>query len=81
MPLSEKARIEVYLPDLPHIADQDLLSELAQEFTYTFGGCTMVRRLDGSYLSQAGLQIQDPINLIYTDSPYSIAENFEVIST
>ncbi len=52
-----------------------------QEFTYTFGGCTIVRNLDGSYLSQAGLQIQDPINLIYTDTPYSFAENFEVIST
>ena len=81
MPLSEKARIEVYLPDLPHAAYQDLLSELAQEFTYTFGGCTIVRNLDGSYLSQAGLQIHDSINLIYTDTPYSFAENFEVIST
>ena len=81
MPLSEKARIEVYLPDLPRAAYQDLLSELAQEFTYTFGGCTIVRRLDGSYLSQAGSQIQDHINLIYTDTPYSFAENFKIIST
>jgi hypothetical protein len=36
--------------------------------------------LDGSYLSQAGLQIQDRINLIYTDTPYSFGDNFEVIS-
>lgn len=81
MPLSEKARIEVYLPDLPRAAYQDLLSTLAQEFTYTFGGCTIVRGLDGSYLSQAGLQIQDRINLIYTDTPYSFRENFKVVST
>jgi len=81
LPLSEKARVEVYLPDLPRAAYQDLLSALTQEFTYTFGGCTIVRGLDGSYLSQAGLQIQDRINLIYTDTPYSFEENIKVIST
>lgn len=80
MPLSEKARIEVYLPDLPQAAYHALLSTLAQEFTYTFGGCTIVRGLDGSYLSQVGLQIQDRINLIYTDMPYPFEENFEVVS-
>ena len=80
MPLSEKARVEVYLPDLPRAAYQDLLSALEQEFTYTFGGCTIVRGLDGSYLSRAGAQIQDRINLIYTDAPYAFEENFEIIS-
>lgn len=35
MPLSEKARIEVYLPDLPTPAYRDLLDALDQEFTYT----------------------------------------------
>ena len=53
---------------------------MAQEFTYTFGGCTIIRGLDGSYLSQAGLQIQDRINLIYTDTPYAFEENFEIVS-
>jgi hypothetical protein len=81
LPLSEKARVEVYLPDLPRAAYQDLLSALEQEFTYTFGGCTIVRGLDGSYLSQAGAQIQDRINLIYTDTPYTFEENFGIIST
>ena len=81
MPLSERARVEVYLPDLPRAAYQDLLNELSQEFTYTFGGCTIIRGLDGSYLSQAGLQIQDRINLIYTDTPYAFDENFKVVST
>jgi hypothetical protein len=56
------------------------LSALEQEFTYAFGGCTIVRGLDGSYLSQAGAQIQDRINLIYTDAPYSFEENVEVTS-
>jgi hypothetical protein len=81
LPLSEKARIEVYLPDLPRAAYQDLLSALTQEFTYTFGGCTIIRGLDGSYLSQAGLPIQDRINLIYTDTPYTFTENFQIVST
>jgi hypothetical protein len=80
LPLSERARVEVYLPDLPRAAYQDLLNELAQEFTYAFGGCTIIRGLDGSYLSQAGLQIQDRINLIYTDTPYAFEENFEIVS-
>lgn len=80
MPLSERARVEVYLPDLPRAAYQDLLLELAQEFTYAFGGCTIIRGLDGSYLSQVGLQIQDRINVIYTDTPYAFEENFEIVS-
>lgn len=81
MPLSEKARVEVYLPDLPRAAYQDLLNALAREFTYTFGGCTIIRGLDGGYLSRVGSQIQDRINLIYTDTPYPFEENFEIVST
>ena len=80
MPLSEKTRVEVYLPDLPRAAYQDSLNTLTREFTYTFGGCTIIRGLDGSYLSQAGSQIQDRINLIYTDTPYEFDRNFEIVS-
>ena len=81
MPLSEKARVEVYLPDLPKPAYQELLAALDQEFTsYTFGGCTIVRGLEGSYLSQAGFKLQDRITLIDTDTPYGFKENFEIIS-
>lgn len=80
MPLFERARVEVYLPDLPKKVYQDLLNALDQEFTYTFGGCTIIRGLDGSYLSRAGLKLQDRITLIYTDTPYAFKENFEIIS-
>jgi len=38
LPLFEKARVEVYLPDLPKPAYQELLAALDREFTYTFGG-------------------------------------------
>lgn len=80
MPLLERTRVEVYVPDLSDLAYQDLLNELIQEFTYTFGGCTIIRGLDGTYLSRAALQVQDNINLIYTDTPYSFEGNFEVVS-
>ncbi len=76
MPLSERARIEVYLPDLPRAAYYDLLEELSREFTYAFGGCTIIQALDGSYLSAAGLPVQDRIN-----PPYAFAENFQTVST
>ena len=80
MPLSERARIEVYLPDLPKRSYQDLLDALDQEFTYTFGGSTIMRGLDGSYLSEAGLRIRDRVNLLYTDTPIAFEKNLETIS-
>ena len=81
MPLSEKARVEAYIPDLPNPAYQDLLDILDRELTYAFGGCTIVHGLDGSYLSRMGLKLQDQVSLIYTDTPYAFDHNFEIIST
>jgi hypothetical protein len=80
LPLSEKARIEVYIPALPQEAYQNLLDALAQEFTYTFGGATIMRGLDGRYLSSHGLQVQDRVHLIYTDMPFAFEEHFERLS-
>ena len=75
MPLSEKARVEVYVPDSPPPAYQSLLDALEQEFTYTFGGCTIARGLQGSYLSEAGLPLYDRVNLIYTDASIRFEPN------
>lgn len=80
MPLSENVRVEVYLPDLPTPSYRDLLEALEQEFTYTFGGCTILRGLDGSYLSHAGFPMQDKVNIIYTDMPLPFEENFDRLS-
>jgi hypothetical protein len=80
LPLSAKGRIEVYLPDLLKSSYQNLLRVFDDEFTYTFGGCTIVRGLDGSYLSNYGEKIPDRINLIYTDTPYSFQENADLLS-
>jgi len=80
LPLSEKARIEVDLPDVPRPAYQDLLGTLEQEFTYTFGGCTTVRGLEGNYLSRPGQRMRDRINLVYADTPFAFEENFARVS-
>ena len=80
MPLSARARIEVYLPDLWTRASQELLLLFNQEFTYTFGGATILRGLDGSYLSHLGQPLRDRVNLIYTDTPFSFAEHFALLS-
>lgn len=80
MPLSEKARIEVYLPDVPIPAYRELLAAFEQEFTHTFGGCTTARGLDGNYLSRAGVRMRDRINLIHTDTPFEFDKSFRLLS-
>ncbi len=80
MPLLERARVELYLPDLPTAAYQNLLEGFDQEFTYAFGGCTIVRGLSGSYLSRTGVKTPDRINLIYTDLPLALSTNIESVA-
>jgi hypothetical protein len=75
LPLSAKARIEVYLPDHLSLASQELLIVFNEEFTHTFGGATLWRGLDGSYLAQNGQMVRDRVNLLYTDTPFSLEEN------
>ncbi len=65
----------MYLPDLPRDAYQDLLDTFDREFTYAFGGCTIIRGLAGS-----GLLLKDRINLVFTDTPLIFTEDFESIS-
>jgi hypothetical protein len=67
LPLLERVRVEVYVPDLPAASYRNLLLSFEEEFTYAFGGCTIVRGLDGNYLSRAGVKTPDRINLIYAD--------------
>jgi hypothetical protein len=65
---------------LPTEAYRDLLDTLDREFTYTFGGCTTIRGLDGSYLSQGGSKLQDRITLIYADAPHSFTQTLPLIA-
>jgi hypothetical protein len=70
----------VYLPDLPRAAYQELLDNLDREFTYAFGGCTILRGLAGSYLSRQGQIWKDRINLLITDTPLIFTQDFDNIS-
>lgn len=80
MPLLERVRVELYLPD-PQLPDyEDLLLLLKAEFTYAFGGCSIVRGLEGSYLSALGNRIPDRINLIYSDIPTTLTKNFDTVA-
>ena len=80
MPLLERVRVEVYLPD-PHLTEYDnLLRSFEDEFTYALGGCTIVRGLEGSYLSQFGRPIQDQINLIYSDVSLALSTDFALVA-
>ena len=68
MPLSEKVRIEIFIPDPPDSAYRDLLEELAIELSYAFGGCTEVMA-SGKYRAFDGLILSDKINILFSDAP------------
>lgn len=80
MPLLERVRIETYIPDLTSPAYQNLLISLKKEFAYTFGGCTTIRSLEGSYLSKGGRIIFDRVNVIDTDLPLAFSVDFKRIA-
>lgn len=80
MPLSEKARVEVYIPDLPAPAYHELPERLEREFTFGFGGCIIMHGLSGSYLSDLGVPIRNRVTLIYTDLPYALSSHLSVLS-
>ncbi|HJX90610.1 MAG TPA: hypothetical protein VJ372_08945 [Pyrinomonadaceae bacterium] len=59
---------------------QNLLQSFEEEFTYAFGGASIVRGLEGSYLSESGERIPDRINLLYSDAPLALSMNFEKVA-
>jgi hypothetical protein len=70
LPLLEKVRIELFIPDLPDPVYGRLLEELGDELSYVFGGCT-VTSTQGKYRSTAGSILPDKINILFTDTPFS----------
>lgn len=69
MPLSEKVRIEVFIPDLPDPIYDRILEELGNEFAYAFGGSTLLR-CEGKYRSSDGSILPDKVNLLFSDTPF-----------
>ena len=80
MPLLERVRVEVYIPDPSQLKYENLLLSLEEEFTYAFGGCSIVRGLQGSYLSNRGDRIPDRVNLIYSDLPLALSTKFDAVA-
>ena len=80
MPLSEKARIELYVPDFPDTFYQLLLGLLEQELTHSFGRSTLICGLDGSYLLPSREEALDRVNLLYADTPFPFDANVDRLS-
>ena len=77
MPLSKRARIEIYIPS--GAAYGRLQTVLERELIYAFGGCTVVPATKGSYLSSDGKRETETINLIYADTPFDLEGNLQAL--
>ena len=71
MRLSERVRVEIFIPDLPDPSYRRLVEELEVEFSYTFGGCTVVSAA-GHFCSDHGVILPDNVNIVFTDLPLDI---------
>lgn len=70
MPLSNKVRVEIFIPDVPDPAYSRLSEELGDELSYAFGGCTTILA-KGKYCSDSGAILPDRVNLQFVDVPLS----------
>jgi hypothetical protein len=69
--LSETARVEVFIPDLPDPSYSSLLTQLETELSYAFGGCTLLSA-SGTFRSTAGRILLDKITILFTDIPLEL---------
>lgn len=68
MLLSERVRIEVFIPEASDTSHAKLLNQLRMEFTHAFGGCSVIAA-SGSFLSATGTILPDTLNILFTDVP------------
>ena len=80
MPISARARIEIYLPDVPKKIYRNARKAFEREFLETFGGCTVIKNIKGLYLSAEGKTDTDKIVLLYTDTPFEFRKNRAALS-
>jgi hypothetical protein len=80
LPLSARARIEVYLPAAKTPVYRNLFKAFQNEFLETFGGCTVIRDIKGLYLSANDKVDTDKLNLIYADTPFEFEKHFKALS-
>jgi hypothetical protein len=80
LPLSSRARIEIYLPDVPKKIYRNARRAFEHEFLETFGGCTVIKNIKGVYLSADGKTETDKVVLIYADAPFEFRKNRKALS-
>ena len=80
MPLSKRARIEIYLPAGDSESKKRLQEVFENEFLNTFGGCTVIQNIEGRYLASDNEADYDKINLVYADTPFEFERNAETLS-
>jgi hypothetical protein len=78
LPLSKRARVEIYIPSGARFGR--LRTVLERELIYAFGGCTVVSGIKGQYLAADGTREAEPIDLVYADAPFDFDENFQTLS-
>src|SRR5262249_13191445 len=70
LPLSEKIRVELFIPELPDPVYGRLLEELSDELCYAFGGCSITTAA-GKYRTTAGAILPDNVRVLFSDTPFS----------
>jgi hypothetical protein len=80
LPISARARIEIYLPDVPKRIYRNARRAFEREFLETFGGCTVIKNIKGLYLSEKEKTETDKIVLIYADTPFEFRKNRAALS-
>ena len=69
MPLSQKVRIEIFIPDLPDPIYSNILEEFGIELAHAYGGSTVVST-SGKYRSTDGMILPDKVNILFSDTPF-----------
>jgi hypothetical protein len=80
LPLSKRARIEVYIPQRGSSAYARLERAVQAEFLDTFGGCTVITNTKGFYLNADGETVSEKISVVYADTPFDFDDHFDAIS-
>ena len=75
MPLSKRARIEIYLPTKNEERYRRLRRACELEFLRMFGGCTVISGTRGLYLNSDGDEETDTIDVVYADTPFELEED------
>ena len=75
MPLSKRARIEIYLPTKDEERYKLLKRACELEFLKLFGGCTVIRGAKGLYLNSDGGEETDNMDVIYADTSFELEED------